>query len=171
MAIRLGNDFGNSHIALAGSCHGAFMDAQFKQTLKIFLVLFGVLLFGVLLGISLADIGYVPVASQEQKEILVDLSIDYGNGDTQSFPEEVLLRGSTVFDALQAIERRYGIFLETRNFPGLGVFVEAIHGVHNTNNSYWQFWVNGEYSKVGAGQYVLKDSDKVLWKRTGERSE
>ena len=151
------------------------MDIQFRQTLKTFLVLFGVLLFGVLLGISLADIGYVPGGQNrlvetgvEQEEIHVDLSIDYGNGDEQSFPGKLARQGDTVLDLLETLERQNGITIEKRNFPGLGVFIEAIHGVHNTSNSYWQFWVNGEYSTVGAGQYELKDGDKVLWKRTNE---
>jgi len=155
------------------------MDIQFKQTIKIFAVLFGVFVFGALIGLFLADIGYVSVGqqnlasiatSQENQEIRADVSIDYGNDDVQSFAGELLRQGDTVLDLLENLERGEGIILEKRNFPGLGVFIEAIHGVHNTNQSYWQFWVNGEYAQVGAGQYVLKDGDKVLWKRTSERS-
>lgn len=155
------------------------MDIQFKQTLKVFLAFVGVLLFGVLLGVSLANIGYIPVGEnntasvsalqERQTEIQVDLALDYGNGDVQTFSQEALREGATVLDLLERLELRQGIALEKRNFPGLGVFIEGIHGVRNTNNFYWQFWVNGEYSKVGAGQYVLKDGDKVLWKRTNER--
>lgn len=151
--------------------------SKFNQTFKLFLILFGVFVFGVLIGLFLADIGYVSVGqqnfasiatSQENQEIRVDLAIDYGNGDLQAFPGELLRQGDTVLDLLENLERGEGIILEKRNFPGLGVFIEAIHGVHNTNQSYWQFWVNGEYAKVGAAQYVLKDGDEVLWKRTGE---
>ena len=105
------------------------------------------------------------------EDIWVDLAIDYGNGDEQSFPGQVVRQGDTVLDLLETLERQNGIAIEKRNFPGLGVFIEAIHGVHNTNDSYWQFWVNGEYSKVDAGQYTLKDGDKVLWRRTSERPE
>ncbi len=148
------------------------MDTQFRQTLKLFAVLFGVLAFGVLLGVSLADMGYTRTGTQiDRKEILVDLAIDYGNGDEQSFPWKLARQGDTVLDLLETLERQNGIAIEKRNFPGLGVFIEAIQGVHNTNDSYWQFWVNGEYSNVGAGQYELKDDDKVLWKRTNERPE
>jgi len=148
------------------------MDIQFRQTLKLFVVLFGVLAFGVLLGVSLADMGYTGTGTQSgMEDIWVDLAIDYGNGDEQSFSGQVVRQGDTVLDLLETLERQNGIAIEKRNFPGLGVFIEAIHGVHNTNNSYWQFWVNGEYSKVGAGQYELKDGDKVLWKRTSERPE
>lgn len=158
------------------------MDTRFEQKLKIFGVFSGVLCFGVLLGVALVNIGFIPlpkrtfvplapVAALEKpaKEIRVGLTIDYGNGDVQAFSRETLLGGSTVLDLLESLESQHGIALEKRNFPGLGVFIEGIHGVHNTNNAYWQFWVNGEYSKVGAGQYVLKDGDQVLWKRTSER--
>lgn len=153
------------------------MDMAFNQTLKTFLLLFGVLLFGVLLGVSLTNIwGESSATSIDallvgQAEISVDLTIDYGNGDKQAFPREVVRRGATMIDLLENLEQRKGITIEKRNFPGLGVFIEAIHGVHNTNNSYWQYWINGEYATVGAGQYVLQDGDEVLWKRTSERPE
>ncbi len=152
------------------------MNFSFQKTLVIFGILFGVFVFGTLFGLFLAGIGYIPVAKEnksqidaEQKEIIVDLAIDYGNGDIQSFPNETFQAGNTVFGLLQTLERKHGILIETRNFPGLGVFIEAIHGVHNTNNSYWQFWVNGEYAQVGAGQYKLEEGDEVLWRRTSEK--
>ena len=145
------------------------MDIQFRQTLKLFVLFFGVLAFGVLLGVSLVDMGYAPTGAQSTWEAIhVDLAIDYGNGDTQSFPNQAMRQGDTVLSLMEVLERQNGIVIEKRNFPGLGVFIEAIQGVHNTNDSYWQFWVNGEYSKVGAGQYKLNNDDKVLWKRTGE---
>ena len=157
------------------------MDIEFKQTVKIFGVLFLVFVFGVLLGVSLVNIGYVPVGESEvsfgaaaqvkEAEIRVDLTIDYGNGDTQIFSQEVLRSGGTVLDLLENLERLHGITLQKRNFPGLGVFIEAIHGVHNTNNSYWQFWVNDKYAQVGGAQYILKDGDRVLWKRTSQQEE
>ena len=148
------------------------MDIQFKQTLKIFSVLFGVLIFGVLLGVSLVRIGYTQVQPsgtevttvQEKQNIAVDLMLDYGNGDVQSFSDQVLQSDDTVLDLLE----QSGVSLEKRSFPGMGMFIEAINGVHNSNNYYWQFWVNGEYAKVAAEKYVLEDGDKVLWKRTNE---
>jgi hypothetical protein len=149
------------------------MDIQFRQTVKIFVALFGVLVFGVLLGVTLAHIGYVPVspdtnagaaAQEDRTAIIVDLVVDYGNGDTQIFSGEKLRAGDSVLDLLE----RSGAALEKRNFPGMGLFIEAINGVHNSNNYYWQYWVNGEYAKVAAKQYELHHGDKVLWKRTNE---
>jgi len=147
------------------------------QTTKIYVVLFLVFSFGVLFGMFLKDVGYVPSSSttaavsgiiEEQKEIVIDLTIDYGNGDIQSFPEEQLSQRESVFDLLMTLEDK-GIVIEVRNFPGLGKFVEAIHGVRNSNNFYWQYWVNDDYAKVGAGQYILQDGDKVIWKRTDQQ--
>jgi hypothetical protein len=152
------------------------MDIQFKQTLKVFSILFGVLVFGVLLGVTLVRIGYIPTgdlpasglasASQtvKQNEIAVTLTIDYGNGDTQMFSEQPLQNGQSVLDLFEQSK----VVLEKRYFPGVGAFIEAINGVHNSNTYYWQYWVNGKYATVAAELYKLQNGDKVLWKRTNE---
>lgn len=153
-----------------------------RQRLRVFAMLFGVLVFGVLLGLSLKETGYLQLSAspvqtvQNTERISVDITFDYGNGlsgqgDVQAFVGEVLFAGDTVLDLLYSLEEEQGIAIETRNFPGLGQFIEAIHGVRNTNNSYWQYWVNDEYAKVGASQYVLQNNDKVIWRRTDEIAE
>ncbi|MCH8987028.1 DUF4430 domain-containing protein [Patescibacteria group bacterium] len=153
-----------------------------RQRLRVFAMLFGVLVFGVLLGFSLKETGYLQLPassiqkSQSTEKISVDITFDYGNGlpgqgDVQAFVGEALFAGDTVLDLLYSLEEEQGIIIETRNFPGLGRFIEAIHGVHSTNNSYWQYWVNDEYAKVGAGQYILQDGDKIIWRRTDQQEE
>lgn len=142
------------------------MSERTKRIGIIFIILISV--FG--LGISF---GYVLKPATEtttlgDSEIVTNLTIDYGNGDVQSFPNEMLLEGNSVLDQLKLIERRHGIIIESRAFFGIGIFIEGIHGVRNTNVSYWQYWVNGEYAKIGATQYILKDGDDVLWKRTSD---
>lgn len=144
---------------------------MFRRVLFVYSILFAVLVSGVLLGVYLVNVGYVPIEklpASIQQEIAVDLTIDYAADDLQSFPSQILVGESTVLDLLELLEKRHGVPIETRNFPGLGQFIEAIHGVHNTNNLYWQYWVNDEYAKVGASQYVLQDGDTVLWKRTDQ---
>jgi len=144
---------------------------KFKQTSKFFGILFGVFVMGVLLGVFLVDTGYVPAAEDSLArggDITVDVTIDYGQGDKQVFSDEVIRERDSVLDLLDVLEKRYGIITQRRNFPGMGVFIEAIHGVHNANNFYWQYWVNGEYAQVAAEQYILEDGDEVLWKRTNE---
>jgi hypothetical protein len=141
------------------------------QAHKFFGILFGVFVMGVLLGVFLVDTGYMPAThgvSASGEDIAVDISVDYGNGDVQSFAQEMLREGDSVLGLLDTLEVRHGIATERRNFPGMGVFIEAIHGVRNSNNFYWQYWVNGAYAQVAAEQYILQDGDNVLWKRTDE---
>ncbi|MDP3901088.1 MAG: DUF4430 domain-containing protein [bacterium] len=128
----------------------------------------GVLIFAVGVGVG-TQLGFQEESAPAGGQIFTDLTLDYGNGDTQSFPKEVLATGGTVLDQLKAVQVRYGVPLEMRSFPGMGEFVEGIHGVRNTNMKYWQFWVNGTYAEVGASQYVLSNGDQVLWKRTDEQ--
>ncbi|OHA62203.1 MAG: hypothetical protein A2748_01155 [Candidatus Wildermuthbacteria bacterium RIFCSPHIGHO2_01_FULL_45_20] len=148
---------------------------QSKKILLIFGIILGIFTTGIITGLLLVDVGYIPVAfggthesSQEQDKI-VSLDIDYGNGNVQSFADVKLTGDGTVLSALKILEKQYNLPVETREFVGIGTFVEAIHGVHNTNTKYWQFWVNGEYSLVGAGQFQVKNGDEIFWKRTDEK--
>lgn len=42
----------------------------------------------------------------------------------------------------------------------------SINGVFNANSSgyNWQYWVNDELAPIAADNYILSDSDQVLWK-------
>ena len=107
---------------------------------------------------------------ENKKEITVSIALDYGNGTVQDFADEKLPEGNTAFDALKAIEQRHAIALQAKEFTGLGMFVESIGGVKNTQTAYWQYWVNGEYSTVGSDQYELKEGDQITWKLAGDSS-
>ncbi len=45
-----------------------------------------------------------------------------------------------------------------------GVFVEGINGVKGNDEYFWSLYVNGEQSKVGATEVLLKDGDVVEWR-------
>ena len=144
-----------------------------------FLILGGVLIAGAALGFAFmggAPVQEVPSQQQQEQEsvaqeqeIVVHASINYGNGEIQSFANEVVEQGDSALDLLDKLGQEKGIAIEKKDFPGLGEFVEAINGVHGSGDSYWQFWINGEYAQVGAGQYELKEGDEVLWKLTNEQ--
>lgn len=50
---------------------------------------------------------------------------------------------------------------------GMGTFVKSIGGVENTDESFWQFWVNGEYGQAAMDQQEIKDEDLVEIKFSG----
>lgn len=55
--------------------------------------------------------------------------------------------------------------LATKEYAGMGTLVEAMGGLRNgTDDKYWSYYVNGQMAQVGAGAYLLKDTDKVEWK-------
>lgn len=69
------------------------------------------------------------------------------------------VEGKTALELLKAAHN-----VETKEFTGIGEFVESIDGVAPDANHFWGFWVNGTQAQVGAGQYVTKSSDVIEWK-------
>lgn len=46
-----------------------------------------------------------------------------------------------------------------------GAFVDSINGLKgDTDNKYWIFYIDGESSTVGAGDYVAKGGELIKWK-------
>jgi hypothetical protein len=54
--------------------------------------------------------------------------------------------------------------VQTKEYSGLGEFVESIDGTKPDKNHFWSFYVNGKQAEVGAGAYVLKNGDRIEWK-------
>ncbi len=55
--------------------------------------------------------------------------------------------------------------VETKEFAGVGEFVESIDGKKaDGTTEFWAFYVNGEQAQVGASQYHPKDGDRIEWK-------
>lgn len=52
------------------------------------------------------------------------------------------------------------------NGEGENAYVTTINGkeAKSANKEFWAFYVNGVSSRVGAGSYQLKNSDKIEWK-------
>jgi hypothetical protein len=68
--------------------------------------------------------------------------------------------GTTAFDAIDDIAN------VTCRYYGSLVFVEGINGVFNnaTANSFWQYYVNGEFGPVASNVYHLGNSSVVEWR-------
>ncbi|MFP6614529.1 MAG: DUF4430 domain-containing protein [Pirellulales bacterium] len=76
-------------------------------------------------------------------------------------------QGMTALDALEALKSR-GLETRTRG-SGPTAFVEAIDGFENSAaNKNWIYFVNDNKATAGAGVFVLKPDDVVLWKYTDE---
>ena len=74
-------------------------------------------------------------------------------GTTADILTKNVLDNSDYKDNYEIIESTYGAYLESIN--GMGTEGDG------ANWYYWSFYVNGSYSGVGMGSYVLQDNDKI----------
>ncbi len=66
------------------------------------------------------------------------------------------------------------IVIEYKDYGGeMGLFIQSVGGVPsigNTNTTkWWQFWVNGEYSTLGASSVMVEEGDEVVWSYTSSQ--
>ena len=126
----------------------------------------------VLIGLSFFTIGEIPVI----QEFLTKpspgssiITIDFGDGATKTLkiqPDGV----KTLFQIMKERFSEEGIELNYETYSGLGEFITQIGDKKNgEEDSYWQFWVNGAYSQVGASSYIVKVGDIIKWKFTNEK--
>lgn len=111
--------------------------------------------------------GHEVLVNQNTGEIKADLALDFGGGRVENYNQIALTGGSSVFDLLKKAGTENNLVLDYKDYGGdMGVFITAIGNVYNvlSGDKFWQFWVNGQYSHVGASSYKLKNGDKVEWK-------
>ncbi|MCG2697535.1 DUF4430 domain-containing protein [Candidatus Parcubacteria bacterium] len=107
------------------------------------------------------------VCQNEQEQKHVSLTLNFGNGDIKTFSDIIISDDAPVFEVLQKVVSENNIELNYKDYGGdMGVFIESINGKQNDFDSgyYWQYWVNGQYAKVGASSYELQNGDVVEWK-------
>lgn len=88
----------------------------------------------------------------------------YFDGGKKSY--EVKTDGrENLFNRMKKELAREKVKFAYRRYPGLGVMINQIGDNKNGDGGrYWQFWVNGKFSAVGAGEYIVKPGDAVEWK-------
>lgn len=71
-------------------------------------------------------------------------------------------QGEAGKNALEILKQKYQV--QTKEFAGLGEFVESINGVKPDSKHFWKFFIDGQGSNLGAGSYVTKNSDSLEWR-------
>ncbi len=74
-------------------------------------------------------------------------------------------QNETVLEILQTLNAEDPqLELSTKEYSGLGILVESIHGNKNgTDNKYWQYKVNGVMPQIGADKFELNNGDLIEW--------
>lgn len=99
--------------------------------------------------------------------LTVELKLDYGEGNIQTYNGIGMKPGQSVFDLLKKVTAENEIEFSYKDYgAGMGAFVESINKVRNDpgKNMFWQYWVNDVFAEVGASNYALNDGDLVEWK-------
>ena len=112
----------------------------------------------VAIGSSSGSANTVSVSKTATLALTVSLRVD---GATHS----VLIReGDTIEQAMQTLKENGGITYSTREYSGLGSFVESINGKAANDNFYWILYVNGKKSPTGISSTRLLPGDSIEWK-------
>lgn len=80
--------------------------------------------------------------------------------------KDIIAATSTVYDVMDKLQSQGKFSFKTKEFAGLGYFVEEINGVKQDTKAgkYWIYYINGESAKVGISNYILKPNDIIEWK-------
>ncbi|MCF2138944.1 MAG: DUF4430 domain-containing protein [Candidatus Lokiarchaeota archaeon] len=90
----------------------------------------------------------------------ISLTVDFNNGTIDIHKNLTIWKNSsTVYDLLTIF---YKVGYDSYSF---GIIITSIEGKKNdvNANTFWFFWVNEEYSMLGASSVYLNDSDSVFW--------
>jgi hypothetical protein len=73
---------------------------------------------------------------------------------------------SSAYEAMNSLKGSGQISFSSKNFSGLGYFIEEINGIKNSppTGFYWTLYINNEEAKVGVSGYILKPNDLTTWK-------
>jgi hypothetical protein len=80
-------------------------------------------------------------------------------GSNLNRPQYTIMMGADALTLLQSTHK-----VETKDYGSTGKFVLSIDGVTPDSKHFWEFFVNGKSSNVGASSYMLKPDDKLEWK-------
>jgi len=95
----------------------------------------------------------------------IQIMLDYGDGNVQSFEQSVSGESVSALEALKLAAETQNIPLETKDYPGMGTLVTKIGGKEGGDgNRYWQYWVNNQNPVVGAQATLVRPGDWMEWK-------
>jgi hypothetical protein len=75
--------------------------------------------------------------------------------------------GATVYEVMEQVEKtkENNFSFKSKEYPGLGIFVDEINGIEGSPGKYWIYYVNDKEASVGVRDYVLKEGDIINWKQ------
>jgi len=80
--------------------------------------------------------------------------------------ETKMAPGSTAYDLMKKLSQTAGLQFSSREYSGLGQFVEEINGIRENKQKgiYWLLFINGKSAGIGISNYIIKPNDLISWK-------
>lgn len=100
--------------------------------------------------------GYQPQQAEDPNNITVYQTVD---GSNLNQPSYMAANGQWALALLKSTHT-----VTVKSYGSMGEFVTGIDGVTSDNKHFWEFFVNGKSSNVGASSYKLQSGDKIEWK-------
>lgn len=71
----------------------------------------------------------------------------------------------TVYDAMSnlANKKDSNFSFHSKNYSGLGNFIDEINGIKGTPGHYWIYYINNKKASVGVSKYFVKNGDTIKW--------
>jgi hypothetical protein len=121
-----------------------------------------VFLAAIVVGIKMSS---HPTLAPEGETGQFSITIDYG--DKADIYEGLFLGGNeTAFSAIQNQTTIRDIGFAYEDYGDMGMLVTKIGDKESGDGFYWQYWVNGQYSQVGASAYKIRNGDAIEWRFT-----
>ena len=120
-------------------------------------LLFLVVAFSLLAGCMqnpqpLAQTG-TPTLTNVIENATVAVTLVINNGTVQETRAYQVEKGTTAYDFVKE-----HLQLKVREYGTIGVYIEAVNGLEENregNHKFWQYYVDGEYAKVGVSFYRI----------------
>lgn len=111
-------------------------------------------------------------SSQNSRNFSVDRAtfiISIENTFPLVWANEVIPTGLSLFEIIKQKTSEKKIEFSYKDYGGsMGAFITSINGFSNTKDKWWQYYVNGEYAKVGISNYKVQVGDVIEFKLTKE---
>jgi hypothetical protein len=121
-----------------------------------------ILLVGFVLGVALT---YVAADNTKASpDIVVQTHIDYGDGNVQALPTDLIAPGTSMGAYLELLERRYGVQFDVRTI-GNSIYVEAIQTVYSSQDAPWKVAVDSTEPQRFIQDMRLNEDATLIWKK------
>lgn len=122
---------------------------KYTKLLKVLLILLLIVVLGYFI--------FTKVDNRKTKDDIIQVQTSEITIDTSKFT------GKTALQATEASVEE----IKTEG-SGINAYITSLNGraADSKKNEFWELTINGKPSEVGAGSYIIKAEDKIIWKIT-----